>query len=212
MTTQEEWRPIAEWPGYEISSFGRVRRMRPYRSTYVGRILKPYMNKGYYSMRVVANGVRKARTIHSLVAEAFIGPRPEGSIINHKDGDKTNNRPDNLEYTTWAGNTQHAYEHGLVMPPVAWRDDPEKVRRAQEKRLASMAPDAARGERNGAYTHPEKRPSGTRHGMAKHTAEQIEQVRELLRQGIGNRAIMKMTGVHESTVSSIKRGKNWKRI
>lgn len=48
------------------------------------------------------------RSIHSLVMAAFVGPRPDGHEINHKDGDVANNRLDNLEYVTPAENRRHA--------------------------------------------------------------------------------------------------------
>lgn len=55
----------------------------------------------------------QARLIHSLVAEAALGPRPEGLVINHKDGVKHNNHPNNLEYCTIAENIQHSIDMGL---------------------------------------------------------------------------------------------------
>jgi len=210
MTTQtEEWRAIAQWPSYEISSMGRIRRVTAYRSTYPGRILKPYLSKGYYAIRIAVNGRYKSRTIHALVAETFIGPRPDGAVINHKDAVKTNNCADNLEYTTPAGNSQHAYMHGVIAPPQNWRSDPERAQQAQAKRKASMPPNANKGERNGAHTHPEQRRRGLLHGMAKYTTEQLQQARDLLAQNLTNREIARLTGVREDTVSNIKRGKHW---
>lgn len=55
----------------------------------------------------------KSKTIHSLVAEVALGPRPEGLVINHKDANKLNNHPSNLEYCTIAENIQHSIEHGM---------------------------------------------------------------------------------------------------
>lgn len=52
--------------------------------------------------------------IAKLVAEAFFGDRPSGMQINHKDANKTNNRSDNLEYTTQAENMRHACENDLI--------------------------------------------------------------------------------------------------
>ena len=49
-----------------------------------------------------------------LVAKAFLGKRPKGMLINHKDTNKRNNAVSNLEYTTPAENTQHAYDHGVA--------------------------------------------------------------------------------------------------
>jgi len=65
---------------------------------------------GGYSMVHVAG---KLRTLHGLVAELALGPRPEGHVINHIDGHKGNNHPSNLEYVTMARNMEHAHELGL---------------------------------------------------------------------------------------------------
>lgn len=52
----------------------------------------------------------KLHTIHSLIAEAFLGPRPEGYDIDHIDGDKSNNHPSNLEYVTHKENMRRYYK------------------------------------------------------------------------------------------------------
>lgn len=55
----------------------------------------------------------KTSTIHRVVAECLV-PNPEDKpTVNHKDGNKTNNHPDNLEWATFSENTQHAYDTGL---------------------------------------------------------------------------------------------------
>lgn len=81
-----------------------------------GRTLKPQLNKdtGYYSVSIYANGEKRYVTIHTLVAEAFIAPRPDGMDVNHMDGDKRNNWIGNLEYVTRSGNCRHARDTGLV--------------------------------------------------------------------------------------------------
>nr|WP_232111245.1 HNH endonuclease signature motif containing protein [Nocardia wallacei] len=56
--------------------------------------------------------VRKLRTAHSLVAEAFIGPRPEGLQVCHNDGDPTNNMLANLRYDTPSENQTDIVRHG----------------------------------------------------------------------------------------------------
>ena len=78
----------------DISDKGRVRKI-------TGVILKTQMDKGGYCvLRRIYLGKTYEFTLHSLVAETFIGVRPEGMTIDHKDGDKLNNTPDNLEYLT----------------------------------------------------------------------------------------------------------------
>lgn len=111
----EEWRPSMV-PNYEVSSHGRVRRSTPGRNTYVGRLMAPVTLKiGYLAVGPVVNGKNRTIYVHELVADAFIGPRPEGASINHIDGVKTNNAPSNLEYVTHAQNMRHAANSALMV-------------------------------------------------------------------------------------------------
>jgi len=55
--------------------------------------------------------------VHHLIAALFVPGRQPGMVINHRDGDKTNNRADNLEWCTPADNARHAKEHGLLDRP-----------------------------------------------------------------------------------------------
>jgi hypothetical protein len=75
-----------------------------------GRELSQYFNTDGY-LRVKMNN--KNVHIHHLVAEIFHGERPDKMVINHKDGVKTNNHPENLEYVSIAENIHHAIKHGL---------------------------------------------------------------------------------------------------
>jgi len=83
-----------------------------------GRVLKPTCRDDWYPTLEIKG---KTVSVHSLVALAWYGPRPEGMEVNHKDGDKTNCRPDNLEYVTPSGNAQHALETGLKDVPMGSR-------------------------------------------------------------------------------------------
>lgn len=109
---EETWRPINGF--YAVSDHGRVKRTVGGPGAKPGRILQPSTNKGGYEYVVMSvGGKRITKTVHSLVAVAFSGERPEGLEINHKDGCKTNNRSDNLEYVTQANNILHARVNGL---------------------------------------------------------------------------------------------------
>jgi HNH endonuclease len=99
----EIWRPIPNFPNYEISNLGYVHGSH-------GE-LKPWEGN-YLYVTLWRDGEKSRRTVHSLVAEAFIGPCPPGKEVNHKDLKRTNNRWSNLEYKTHRGNIHHAIRHG----------------------------------------------------------------------------------------------------
>lgn len=116
----EVWKDIPGYEGkYQVSDLGRVKSLRMWSSVqnrYVQRerILKPYLGTaGYLQINLKTEGTRKLAMMHRLVAAAFI-PNPEGKEdVNHKNGDKTDNRAENLEWNTRQENIIHSYEHGL---------------------------------------------------------------------------------------------------
>jgi len=101
---------------YEVSNLGIVYRLKPGKSTYVGKILKAHLSKkGYLKVTTTYHGRPKNHYVHKLVAASFLGPCPDGMEVNHKNRDKTNNRENNLEYLTHLDNVNHGhkgYEHG----------------------------------------------------------------------------------------------------
>lgn len=106
------WRPIAGFEStYHVSDTGVVRRMAPGPGTQIGRALVLRTSNSGYA-RVGLYDKPRARTVcvHRLVTMAFIGPCPQGAQVNHRDGNKLNNRADNLEYVTAAQNQQHRYK------------------------------------------------------------------------------------------------------
>lgn len=112
-----KWKKINGWP-YDVSSNGLLRRTKKANGTYVGRIVRPSFVKNGYGIVILQNcGKKKTTRIHRLVAEAFIGPCPDGLQVNHKDGNKRNNLASNLEYVDRVGNMQHAAKMGLLKGP-----------------------------------------------------------------------------------------------
>lgn len=95
----EEWRSV---PGYDrryqVSSLGRVRSCLNGKH----RVLTPQNNRGYRTIKLGRGHV--TCYLHKVVALAFLGPKPEGLEIDHIDGDRANNRVDNLRYLTHAQN------------------------------------------------------------------------------------------------------------
>lgn len=97
----EIWLPIPGFRLHEVSNLGRVRNHK------TGHVLAGQPNwAGYHLLQLGHLGARP--TVHSLVMLAFVGPRPEDYDINHKDGNKANNRLENLEYVTKSQNKRHS--------------------------------------------------------------------------------------------------------
>lgn len=104
----EDWKIIEDFPNYKISPKGEVYNVN------TNRILKQKINRGgYFCISLSDNKVRKQFLVHKLVAICYLEYSDEKPIINHKDGDKTNNCIENLEWCTYSENTKHAIRTGL---------------------------------------------------------------------------------------------------
>jgi hypothetical protein len=139
----EEWRPA---PGYEadyhVSSLGRVKRISPSSGAVVGRILKPlFGGTGYLNLSLSQHGHQQKRTIHRLVAFAFCGTPPRNFEVNHKDGNKINNRALNLEWVGRDENCRHAYRLGLTPLPrgADWKGDHHPMARLTRDQVGELA-------------------------------------------------------------------------
>lgn len=118
----EEWRAIPGFAGYEVSNLGRVRSYRAHGGNRGGRMVaEPRMKttrrhgNGYLFVVLQADlGKARPQAVHTLVASAFLGPRPEGFQVAHADGDKMNARLDNLRYATPRENAQDKQRHGTT--------------------------------------------------------------------------------------------------
>ena len=95
MKANETWKPVRSGK-YEVSDLGRVRFAR------TGRVLKPYTDKlqEYYRVDIYENGKRAKAMVHTLVAEAFIGPKPKDREIDHINTNIHDNSVGNLRYVT----------------------------------------------------------------------------------------------------------------
>lgn len=114
---EERWALVAKFPDYEVSDAGRVRRVTSRTCAKAGSILKASPRSRTHPYLVVdlcCEGKRKTSAVHRLVAEAFLGAQPfPGAEVNHLNGDKSDPRASNLEWTTASGNRVHAYKAGL---------------------------------------------------------------------------------------------------
>ena len=110
---KETWRIYPYNRNYAVSDFGRVMRITPAQNTEPGYILSPGTATGGYQVVGLYPDDKPTKRIHKLVLETFVGPCPKRHEGNHKDGNKANNRLDNLEYLTKKENFEHAIRTGL---------------------------------------------------------------------------------------------------
>lgn len=117
---------------YQVSNLGRIRRIDVIRDDFYGKMYKntyKYNNKLYrykvLSLKTDKNlyfyvdmrrgNTRKTKVLHRLIAYAFLGPPTENNnIVNHKNGDKHDNRVENLEWTNLSENSKHSYKLGRL--------------------------------------------------------------------------------------------------
>ena len=115
----EIWKPVVEFPTqYEVSNLGRVRSIAKnnlnWQSTF-HKIKSQHKTKtsNYMYVMLSINNKPVSRSVHRLVAEAFI-PNPSNKrTVNHIDGNKANNCVSNLEWNTLGENHKHAFKTGL---------------------------------------------------------------------------------------------------
>ena len=111
---REEWKELKESQGkYLISNYGRVKSLKSGRE----KILKTRKtHDGYLRYSLSFQGKAKTMRAHRLVAEYFIDNPFNKPTVNHIDGNKENNRVDNLEWSTLKEQMQHAYSNNLKEP------------------------------------------------------------------------------------------------
>jgi len=118
----EEYKNVFE--DYEVSNLGNIRRLM--KNGNYREIKGSIMNRGYRYLQLQRSGKRCNHLVHHLVAKAFIGDRPEGLVIDHKDQNKLNNNVDNLHYVTQAENCRNMNRY---------RSDIEPTDRATRQRI-----------------------------------------------------------------------------
>jgi hypothetical protein len=109
-----KWRPVSGFPWYEVSSVGMIRRTVSTTCAKAGDLIAGRVgNRGYRYFNATIDGKRKTLKFHRIVCEAFHGPQPSPShVVAHNDGNRLNNRADNLRWATTRENHADRYEHG----------------------------------------------------------------------------------------------------
>ena len=125
---KESWKAVEGFEGYQVSSLGRVKRRE--------RVLKAWPTRcGYLLVRLYKNGLFQDWSVHRLVYSTFHKGLGIGKEINHKDGNKRNNRIENLEQVTRSENIKHAFKLGLN---VAQRGEKHKLAKLTEQDIKEI--------------------------------------------------------------------------
>lgn len=142
----EEWRPLPAYEGlYAVSNLGRImntrilsgRKRRPCRVPRWGCVMSPHHNHdGYLIIHLCKEGKSTSRGLHGLVLSAFAGPRPDGYVCNHIDGNRENNRVENLEWCTQKANIYNAMERGTH--PKGERSSGAKLTEVQVREIRRL--------------------------------------------------------------------------
>jgi len=138
----EEWRDVVGWEGlYRVSNHGQVQRVIGGAGTHAGRLLKPYdKGTGYWCVQLLDRGRLARCRVHRLVAIAFVAGAAPELDVHHKNGNKKDNRPENLEWCTRAEHVKHRAvpRKGCGFGPgeLHWR---AKLKEGQVRRIRRLA-------------------------------------------------------------------------
>lgn len=103
------------------------------------KILKHQVDPyGYHLVSISMNGVRKKTFVHRIVALTFIPNPQQKPFINHKDGNKSNNSVDNLEWCTHSENTLHAFANGLMVAKKGEKNHSAKLSDKQVEEIKKL--------------------------------------------------------------------------
>lgn len=132
-----EWRPVLGAEDfYEVSCCGQIRRIGTL--GLVNRHLNP---GGYFQVSLKRAGRRESVPVHRVVAEAFLGSRPKGLVVDHKNRRKTDNRVFNLRYCTHRQNHENCILHDRKLAKAKAEVNPAtpQERAEYQKRITSFA-------------------------------------------------------------------------
>lgn len=155
----EEFRDVINYEGlYQVSNYGRIKSLdkvvdtnnqyyKKSKKILKGKILKQRILRKYYCVGLTKNKKQKTNFVHRLVAQAFISNPNNLPCVNHKDGNKKNNKAENLEFVTHKENSLHSiYVLNNKKPPIH-KGESNKFSKHSKKEI-----DELRKKRNLGYT------------------------------------------------------------
>lgn len=231
----EKWRPVPNFEDYyEISTEGRIKRIDS------GKILIPItIGKGYKSVTLCCPGFQKREYVHRLVLLTFIGPPPGGKNDGaHWDGDRANNKLNNLRWASRKENVDDMKRHGTTQSgeknAQAKLTEQDVVRLLEdylsssktiiqiekENRLTHGMFEAIVGRRSWIeVTKPFwerldkvkrlKKALGGKHPISKLTADKVRLAAQLVKDGESMSSVARKFQVSLSAIQNIMKGRTW---
>jgi hypothetical protein len=179
---QREWRTLREFPDYEISNDGRLRRRTPGSNTKAGAHIRVYAGSYPHYNLSLPNGVRVDRSAHQLVAAEFLESKPSpNAFVLHNDDNRLNCTHTNLKWGNSRANTTDARRNGRIQTGAA----------------------------HSSARKPWYRPRGSAHSSAK--LDEMK-VRRILADNRSDSEIASSYKVDAALIYRIKRGLIWKHV
>ena len=113
MDLLEVWKKIDEFDNYFVSNLGNVKTKNYSNKGEDRNLVKKKNYKGYLIVVLYKNNKKHNKKVHRLVGNAFIEKLENKNQINHKNGNKDDNRVSNLEWCTCSENIKHSWDIGL---------------------------------------------------------------------------------------------------
>jgi len=232
----EKWKPIIEFPGYDVSNLGRVRSWRTFQGK-IGttfHILKPSFCGGQRKKIAPRRNCKTfSRAVHILVLNAFISPRPKGKLACHEDDNCWNNRLWNLKWATPEENHKDQKRNNKIP-----RGEQHGNAKLTEKIIIDIRNRHANGEKTshlakeygipdtdinrikrgdswkhvGGPTYNPKTKKGIANGLAKLTEDQVREIRKRSKAGQSANSMAKVLNMHRTTIQAIVARRNWRHI
>ena len=216
---QEIWKSF-KLTDYDVSNLGNVLNRK------TKRLLKPFLNDRYLVVDLFDNTVRQRVAVHRMVAIAFIENPENKEFVNHIDGNKVNNRVDNLEWVTASENATHAVATGLS--PVG---EAKTLAKLTDKDILAIQAAFEAGERDSVlaqrygvtsgvissirlgktWKHISGKvfaPSGP-NPVKKLSGDDIPIIRQMFLDGFNDADIGRTFNVARGTINQIRQGKTW---
>lgn len=143
----EIWKDIPEYEGlYQVSNLGRVKSLnRIIKSKLIGSfqkqgtIIKPHKRGNYLKVSLSKNGEINQLSVHRLVAQTFVVNPEKKPCVNHKNGDKIDNKDTNLEWMSYSENTTHSYKNGFQKVQFGSKTSQAKLNELQVLQIRQLS-------------------------------------------------------------------------